>query len=278
MDILPPQEEFKYKEQHFFQSFYEQLQSSRKLWFWALLFVLLAAWPLALVLRQQFTAAAISRNPRLPLVAQPYLAQDIRVVQSEVLPVQRGVFSAYAQIVNPNPEIAARQIDYRFVVSGSGNAELPVSAGSTYLLPGQSKFVVEPRLEFAGSPAGIRLEISKVHWTKLAPRRDVILEILQKNTGVTAEGNFFVEGLVRNQSSFGIRQVDVQALVFDKANQNILAVNATQRDDLEPQESRYFRMLWPVNFSSFGEIQVSAEVNLLDPDLVLPDAEKIPPR
>lgn len=276
---LPPQEELQYKEKQFFQSVYEQFQSSSKIWFVLLLVMLLAAWPLAYFLKQQFASSFIQKNTVLRVLEPPYTAENIKIVKSEILPVQRGIFSAYAQIVNPNTGIAARRIDYRFAIRDQSGAELAYQSGSTYLLAGQSRFVVAPRIEIAsGSPAAVQFQIEKVNWTKLAPRSDVSLEILQKNAGTNTEGNFFVEGLVKNNSNFGIKGVDIQVLVFDKTNQNILAVNSTERSDLKPAESRFFRMLWPVNFPSYGEVQVTAFVNLLDPDLVLPDAEKIPIR
>lgn len=279
MDILPPQEELKYKEKEFFQSLYEQVQSSSRLWFWLLLLVLLLAWPLSYFLVGQMTTALISKNPHLLLHEHPYVAEDLKVVRTEILPVARGIFSLVAQIVNPNATIAARRIAYHFVVRDPSGRELARQAGESYLLAGQSKFIIAPRLEIAsGSPDQVLFQTDAVNWTILTPRTDLSLAILQQNAGLTPEGNFFVEGLIKNESGFGIRAVDVQALVFDRLSERLLAVNATRRDDLQPQESRYFRMLWPGKIENYGQIQISALVNLLDPGLVLENAEKIPVR
>lgn len=278
---LPPQEEIQYKEKEFFLSLYEQFQQSSKIWFVFLAAAVVAAIPLKSFIAGKFAASLISSYRPVEVNENPYHPEDLRVLKAKAIPAGQNLYSAYAQILNPNPEVSAREFQYRLMIKNSGGQIIKTIPAVNFILAGESKFLLFPTITLNEKPDQVEIEFQKIRWTGSKPAFDTRLEILQKNTGVTAENQFFVEGLLRNLESFGIKQVELGAIVFDKSNQNILAVNISLLTDITPLENRYFRLIWPsrhINTSTVGQVTVIPQVNPLNPGLILENGEKLPAR
>lgn len=279
---IPEKEELLFQEKSFLLSLYEQYQSSahRKILIWILAGVLAAAWPLKVVIDSNLSKHLIGRPQPSLVIEEPYRPVPLEIRRVKLLLLAPGKFSVYAQVTNPNPDISVSALPYEFVLKDAEGKIAVTVSGKSFLLPGESKFLLLPLVNLTGPVAEIAAELrfGKIRWTRRAPELEVNLEVLQKRSGVAAEGNFFVEGLVKNLQGFGLKKVEVEALAFDVANQEILGVNSTVLTDLRPFESRYFRMLWPRDLLGVGEVQVTPAVNLLEPGAVLEAGEKIPPR
>lgn len=276
---LPDREEFEYKEKEFFLRLYEQYQASSKLWFVLLAATIIVAVPANLLMSGVIANTLISRYQPPPVNLNSYTPQDLKILKVQLLPVISGLYSVYGQVLNPNPDISVSELDYHFDLKDARGNILQSPAGHSYLIAGESKFLLMPTVTVAGTPASADLVFDKVNWTKRQPKFDIRLDVLQQNAGLTPEGNFFVEGLLRNQQGVQIRTVQLGVLVFDSQNQNVIAINTSQISDLVPNESRYFRVLWPTGrFAAHGQIQVVPGVNLLDPVLILEKTPPIPTR
>lgn len=275
---IPPKEELEYKEKEFMLSVYENFQKSSKIWLWALLGILILAFPAKIFLEKGLAASFISKIKIPQVNLTPYTARDLEVAQEDFIPLESGLFSAYFQVLNPNPDISARRFAYEFHMYDASGREIKKISGESFLSAGLSKFVVIPSIATATLPSSVRTAVSKVKWTKFVPPIDPDLEILQKNSGATLEGGFFTEALVRNPNAYLIKRVNITVLLFDRPNNKIIAVNATTLNDLGSQESRYFRVVWPKQFSQVGDTQVISEVNSFEDNFELPRGEPIPSR
>lgn len=274
---MPHGEDLQYKEKELLLSVYEQFQRSSKRWFYILAGALLLAVPVGF-LSQMYLAEYLINSYEPPVVnLHPYTPAKIQVQDVRVLPVEREIYSAYARIINPNPDISVRSFQYEFVFEDAQGRKITSVAGEDYLPAHESKFLILPTVRVS-NVASAELIIKEVGWTKRAAESLVVFEVLQKKFGQTTEGNFFVEGIIKNPSSFGLKNVTVPIVVFDSSNQNILAVNSTVLSDLKPFESRYFRVIWPVVFTGIGEIRVTPGFNPLDPGLLLEVSDGIPSR
>ncbi|MDP3741255.1 MAG: hypothetical protein Q8R08_02915 [bacterium] len=274
---LPEKEDLEYKQKEFFLSLYEQFQSSSKFLLYALVLVVIAAIPLKLGAKFLFTRTFIAayRPPTVNTI--PYTPALLEILQANVLPIDQKSASAVAQVLNPNSEISAYFFDYKFSLLDENGITVSEVIGEGFIQARESKFLFAPVVSSNPLPSAANLSVSNIRWTK-RPAADIKFEILQKNSGRTFEGNFFVDGLLKNSQGFGLKRVQVNAIVFDLANQNIIAVNETVLTDIKPFESRYFRMIWPRNYQGFGEIQVVSSLNLLDPGLILEKSRAVPIR
>ena len=282
---IPEKEELEYKEKEFLLSIYEQWQVMPRGWIYVLLAVIVLSIPGYFLLKKQFSDYFIS-SYEPPVITQTvsYQGQEPRVLKIKALPVADGMFSAYAQIVNPNPDVGSQKVPYTFEFLDAGGAVLKKVPGQSYLLPNESKFLLLPTATLAKTPAEVKLVFDKITWSRARAKFDPELEILQKKSGLDDQGHFFVEGLLKNSLGFSIKRVEIGATIFDKINRNVIAINSTVINDLRPFESRYFRLSWPVSgrdlfgSSGFGQIGVTPSVNVLASGLILETGEKIPAR
>lgn len=277
---LPEKEDLKYKEKEWLLSLYEQFQSGAgpKIWLLVLLAVLLLAIPGKRWLEENFLNSFLAALEPVAVNLNPYQPHPIKISQVKLLEVVPQEYSLVAQLINPNAEISARRLTYKFILKDRTAARVKEVPGETYLPANESKFVVIPKVNSPTVPTDLEFQVQEVRWTKQAPAFTVSLETLQKASGATAEGKFFVEGLIRNPQSLRIKKAEVAILVFDSTNRELLAVNSTQLSDLKALESRYFRVIWPKGFTKIGEIQVIGAVNSLDPGLVGDEPLTIPAR
>src|SRR3989338_6725163 len=253
---LPEKEELEYKEKEFFLSLSEQLEASSRYWFFALIVVAAVSVPVGFLLRGTLSRTFIGSYEPPPVNTTPYTPEPLQVLQTGVLPLGGGVVSIYGQPRNPNPDISARGFDYVFVLEDAAGQETGRVEGKSYLLAGDSRFIVVPSHASASQPARVRLEFGEVDWTKLQPEHDLRFEIAQKNTGVTPEGRF-----------------------FDEQHQNLLGVNTGSYTDLFPLENRYFRAIFPGSRVFPPEsVEVIPSVNLLSPGVIIGTPEKVPVR
>lgn len=275
---LPEKEELEYKEQQFLLTLFEQYQESSKIWFVILLGLLILAVPLKILLQETLLRSFLAGYQPPPVNQTPYTPMDLRLIKTQTISVASKRYQALAQIVNPNLEISARDFWYVFIFQDADGKELKRLSGQNYVLAGESKYIIIPDIELAGPPTTTNFLFQQAEWTRRIPPYEVKLEVVQQGFGTTAEGRFFVEGLVKNLQDWQIKKVEVKALVWDRSLANIIAVNGTVLNDLKTYESRYFRLLWPKNFSNVGRVQVIPSVNLFDPGLILSDPKKIPLR
>lgn len=274
---LPEKEELEYKEKEFLLSLSEEFRGSSKALLYLAGALVVLAVPLKFGLEFAFEKSWKAAY-RAPVVnTARYTPQNLEVVMARILPLDDKRASLIAQVVNPNPEISAYSLTYEFVLKSEQGGEVARIIGENFISARESKFILEPVVPAALEAAGVELKFRDIRWTQKKPE-DLRLEVLQKNVGQTLEGNLFAEGLLKNLQGFGFKKVQVQVVVFDAANQNIIAANQTVMTELLPFESRYFRVVWPKNFQNIGQVHVAASVNLFDPGLILEKAESPPLR
>jgi hypothetical protein len=277
---IPSKEELEYKEKTFLLSVYEQFENSRhlKILFWVLVGFLILALPAQILLRNYLAKVFISSYKPPVVNENPYNPAQLEVRKTGILKVSGSTFSAYGQILNSNPELSARSLDYRFIFYDSERKILKEFPGQDFLFPAESRFILAPSVELDKAASSVELVVDGVKWTRFLPPIEPNLTIMQQKSGTSLEGKFFVEGLVKNPTAFRIKKVVIDVVVFDAANQNPAAVNSTICYDLESFESRYFRVIWPKNFTGLGQVQIIPKVNSFEPVLIYESPDKIPAR
>src|SRR3989344_3478542 len=264
---LPPKDELEYKKKEFLVSLNDQMAASSRTLIFVLFAVIIVSLPLYFVLRSQLTQQFIASYKPPEITNATFDAKPLEVLKAESLPVTAGVFSASAQVFNPNTDFSARTFDYEFVFSDNNGKVLKSVPAASFLLAGKTRRVMIASVRISVQPSRVSLQIKDTRWTNVVPKFEPNLTVLQKRSGNTAEGNFYVEGLLRNNHSFQIKSVALEAAVFDSKNQNVAAVNSTQVGEMQPFESRYFRMVWPVgqerlfDQGQIGQIEINPSLN-----------------
>lgn len=174
-----------------------------------------------------------------------------------------------AEIKNPNALWGTAEIRYQFILLGEGDAILTRVRGTTYLLPGEARWVMELAKFSPGTIRDVKFEVQKeeIPWQKLKPfAKDVSVKIenpVFKKFAPPAIGFAEVRGSVANASSFTLAEAEVDAVLFDSLNR-VVAVGKTVLGALGPGTRAPFRIFWPLPFE--GEVvktSVAAYTNLL---------------
>jgi len=190
--------------------------------------------------------------------------KDVQVEWVEAVQLKDGHYDLAAKITNPNPNYGLSLIRYTFKVFDEAGASLLEQKGKDFILPGQSKYLIEGNLALSTAPAKVTVTIdkaSKEEWLKLSQDyqtpeiyvHDKLVQPLADNKeGIQASG------IIKNNSNYDFDRILVTIVLFDE-NNKIIGVNKTEARTVLAGEDRYFTALW---FSPFSAEIKSAEMQV----------------
>ena len=182
--------------------------------------------------------------------------KSVEVLSSQVFKVADGDYDFVAKVSNPNAFYGASRIEY--VIE-------PFSqSGFTYILPGQTKYVVLASVRRTGDVVDPRLIIKNVQWVKLdSPDGGVSFTVQSKNF-ITSQDKSELEAILYNNSNYDFDKVDVSVVLFD-GQDNIVGVNRTDIRTFVSKSERGLNVSWPLDFSGIVVRQeVEAHTNLFE--------------
>lgn len=196
----------------------------------------------------------------------------VRFSDIEVLSYQSffagGAYDAVAHVRNPNAQHGTRAIAYTFHFFNANKNVIAEKKGTTYLLAGQTRYIVENNIDTKEAAAFVTFTIDSFGaWEpqeKLTGQ--VVLPIFSKKyERVDAKEGVFakVSGTVENQSDSTFASVDINVVLVDK-NKKPLAVGKTELDNVRFREDRAFVVLFPREINLPADIYAEAITDLLD--------------
>lgn len=194
---------------------------------------------------------------------QPLQIQKTGAVPSGVL----GKYDFYALVSNPNAVYGSKKFDYVVDLKDASGKILATRTGSDFILPGETKYLVEPDISVSGSPATADIKINNSDWVQLnSYYEEPNIEVVNKTYTQVSDGTEFSQayGLLENNSPFDFDLIKIEIILQD-ANGNVLALNSTQMKTVKSGEQRDFTVAWPNSFpGSVANMNVQAEVNVFD--------------
>ena len=196
--------------------------------------------------------------------------KDLKTEWVKIVKYKEGFFDLAARIENPNPNFGLAQFKYTFkIFDGAGNI-LKEKSGSSFVLPGQSKYLIENNLALEKNPAKAELLIEKIDfssWQKTeiqAPNlfvKSKEFKSLENRSGVSQ-----ASGVLKNSSVFDLDAVWISILLFDP-QKNIIGLSQTQARTVLAGEERYFSVSWLAPLSgAVNSLEMIPETNILSPD------------
>lgn len=179
-----------------------------------------------------------------------------------------GMYDALAQVRNPNPQRAMRSFGYTFHFFDGGQREIGVRSGRTYVLAGQTRYIVENAISLPQPPAFVTFSVDAPGaWEEQEKiTEQVALPIFSKRyerVSGGAQGFAKVNGVLENTSPYTFASVDVHVVLVD-ANKKPIAVGKTQVDNARFGEQRAFVVLFPEEIPLPADIYAEAVTNVLD--------------
>ncbi len=208
---------------------------------------------------------------RAALAAHPAFnsPDPLQVGSAKVIQNPNNTTSAYAEVTNPNLDLALEELNYTFHFFNSNKEEVTSISGRTYLLPDQKKWLVVPKIQSLQSITSAKIEITdeKPNWQKRLDLPEVTLKMSEPY--VYEEVNplaTVAEGAVVNNSPFDLNQATLLLVLYGKNNQ-VLAVTTREEFSLKAFERRAYKLQWPSIYrNDVTRVDLQAYTNTLDPE------------
>lgn len=198
-------------------------------------------------------------------------AENLKVVEKAIVPGEAGKYDALVQIVNPNSQLGAAKLDYSFnLLDGAGKISAS-RTGSSFVLPGQTKYVLAFNLAPETKPESLDFEISSFEWSKFSEFEEPDIAVYAKEFSLVSGGEPGFAKLtakMRNQSGFDFHEISAAAVVRGNDGSPI-AINETNFNDVRVNEEREIDFSWSSPFAidpTTAKIEIVPEVNVFDSD------------
>ncbi len=178
----------------------------------------------------------------------------VKIISSQFLKVGQGDYDFVAQLYNPNVSYGASRVEY-----GLGS-----SSGSSYILPGQTKWLILTALKIPDGVEDIQLVIKNAQWEKIDTPNNAVNFVLRRKDYRPILKGMELEAALYNDSNFDFDKVDVAIVLFDDSG-NIVGVNKTDIRTFVSKSERGFNVAWP--FALLGNVvrqDVEASTNLFE--------------
>lgn len=197
---------------------------------------------------------------------QTFETKPIEVIEKYILYSGPEKYDVLLRVRNPNALVGSSQINYSITLTDSQNNTLTKREGKSFILPAETKYIIETNIESATSPQDIAVTMGESNWQEFSELEEPRLTISNKRYNLVSSQAFFSEalGVIRNESQMSFKEVKINVVLKDEQGQPI-AVNSTIINSFPPNEERDFRMVWPAKFpGSVQNLEMEAEANVFD--------------
>lgn len=191
-----------------------------------------------------------------------------KILNSGFIPVGVDKYVLWVSISNENPNWGIGSVSYTFSVFGEGNKSLGEFNGDAYLLPNETKYILEEGIKITSLVTNISVSLGASEFSKFEDSQNPQLAISDKRINLL-DGQVKISGFVTNESSFDFNSVKIIGVIKDIDTGKIVAIGATQMMTLLSGEKRLAEIFWPKNLnidSSQQGLDLTAETNVFDQD------------
>jgi hypothetical protein len=195
-----------------------------------------------------------------------FKTQDLIVKEKAFVEGGQGKYDVMARISNPNNELGGGEFSYDFKLEDSSGSILAERKGKSFILPVESKYIIETGLDTASAPQNIKVTVGDTKWVEFVGYENPELNIYNKRYDLISSGVGYSEakGLLRNESAFDFDSIKINVVLRDETGKPV-AFNSTEMNTINSGEQRDFRLLWPVNFpGSVQGVEMEAEANVFN--------------
>jgi hypothetical protein len=192
----------------------------------------------------------------------------IQVIFTKLFNVENNDYDFLAKVTNPNTDYGSPDVEYEISFFNMSGARISQKIGSFYVLPGQTKYVIDSPLKFQETVSRAEFIIKSVDWQKLGSLAVSGVNLVPGNYSfipVSQPGIFGkVGGNVFNNSDFDLNRADVSVILFDSENIP-LAVGKTEINTFLAKTTRGFEAAWFAPFvGNVARVDVEANANVFE--------------
>jgi len=194
----------------------------------------------------------------------------IQVVFTKLFNVENSDYDFLAKVSNPNTNYGSPDVEYEISFFDVNGTEISQKSGSFYILPGQTKYVIDLPLEFQEPVSRADFAVKSVDWQKLNPLAATGVNLVVKSSSyaqVLQPGVFSkVGGEVLNNSNFDLNKVDVLVVLLDQSGEPI-AIGKSEGAiyTFLAHTTRGFEVSWSASFvGNVNRVDIEANTNVFE--------------
>jgi len=194
--------------------------------------------------------------------------QDINQHWIKFLPSGKDIYDVVVELTNPNFDHGAAKIDYEIKLLDANLLPVASRRGSTFLLPQQTRHVVEVSFSLVRVPKFADFSVSNIEWVKRESIALMDSEIITTKREFLSQGSngrpkITVE--MSNFSPYKYSNVLTNILALDDKG-NVLAASRHISHNIDPDENFSVEAVWNTPFLvEPASIVVEPAVNAFDP-------------
>ncbi|XLQ20497.1 MAG: hypothetical protein ACKUBY_01815 [Candidatus Moraniibacteriota bacterium] len=194
------------------------------------------------------------------------IGKDLIVQNEHLVYGGENKYDVVAQINNPNILYGGEKVYYTVEILDDNGTVLGSVSDETFILPNETKYLVEIGLETDKKPTKLKVSINNVEWVKFTEFDSPQILVKNQKFGFVQNGTNYAEafGLVSNDSVYDFNNVTIYVILEDERGIPV-AVNSTEMRTLDSGAKRDFRLIWPHKFpGNIKTAQMQAETNTFD--------------
>ena len=193
-------------------------------------------------------------------ICQP-AKEPLKIIFQEFISTIENNFDLIAEIRNLNSDWGVSSFEYNFDLYNESGRLILSREGSAYILPQETKYIIEPRVYLVEKPVRSELKLKNIIWKESRNFSSSELKVRDEKLGAD-----ILFGVVENRTNYDLNKVELVGVIFG-ANNEIIAAGKTEVNTLLRGENRYFEINWP---NQINEEVVSYEIKAYT-DVFSPD-------
>jgi hypothetical protein len=192
---------------------------------------------------------------------KPVQAEGLQV--REVALVYGGTkqYDVLARIHNPNDQYGASEFSYTFFVKDDQGRVVAERKGKSFVLPKETKYVIEMGLETDAKGDRVGIEIGEMKWESFSGYREppaLTVSSRQFSEITSGVGYYKAFGILANESDFDFQSLTVKVVLRDEEGKPV-ALNKTEMRTVASGERRDVGpLVWPTRFPG-GVVKMEME-------------------
>jgi len=188
--------------------------------------------------------------------------QAIVVQDAQLIKTPAGDFDMAALVYNPNVDYGADAVQYDLIITDVYDQQISNQSYSFYILPGQTKYVVQTSLKDIPDGAIAQVIIKSVDWQKVASTPDITFVVTREATTLEANQTVY-QAVITNNTNFDFDTIDVNIIATDNSGA-IIAANRTNFQTFLSQTERSIKVVWPFVLPADARIQAEVNTNVFN--------------
>lgn len=190
------------------------------------------------------------------------------IVSQKLINVENNDYDFLAKVNNPNTDYGSPDVEYQITFLNAAGTQILQKSDFFYILPGQTKYVVNTPLKFNEPVAQAEVKIISIDWQQMDSLSSENISLLPRNISyneISATGIFSkVGGSIQNDSNFDFGQVSVLVILLNGVSEPI-AVNKTEIMTFMAKTTRGFETTWYQPFADeVSQTEVEAYTNIFE--------------